>query len=114
MRNLNLFTNLKVALDANNTQAGSVAFYTKCLELPLIEQYYMIKGFKLYDAKLFDETYSYVKSINPKFDAMLDNILTHIYNYSLEKDGFNAKDYQAAYKGMGSIQSYVDEIAEVL
>ncbi len=106
MKNLSLITDLSQAINSNNTQAGSVAFYSAVIKLPLMEQYYTLKGLKMVNEDVFFETYRHAQKADDKFRVMLVNILTNIHTADFD-------NYQVAYKGMGNIQAYITEISKL-
>ena len=68
-------------------------------KLPLIVQYYSLKGLKLADKPLFYKMADLDRTI---IYPMMIKLLSDIYDYETY-----GKDYDAAYKGLGNIDEYV-------
>ena len=84
--------------------------------LPVMAQYYIIKGLKLSRPKSYD-LYLQIfedKRHNEEYRETIRYIIKHVHLQDMDakRIDYESKDYQSAFDGLGNIQEYVDFIKE--
>jgi len=106
MKYVNLVKELQTAV-TQRQGADIIKVMYKIQKLPIIIQYYLIKGFKLADKKTFYEMFTIERNY---CIPIIKNILEQVYDYKKETNWESNDDYVVAFDGMGNIDAYVTAI----